>query len=236
MNGDEPIITLCPACGRAHLLTAADIGDCGRQFIECTCGKSFPLPNAELESLPDIVSANRTEPPPLRGVWQDGPCVVVARGTRMPDRCHVCNASLASPAKTRTLHWVSLEDRRRMPRSATGLAVRFLVSSLEADHSRSIVVRVGRCPRHRFRVKELAVISASIAAVIACCWAACAVGTEQIIALILTGLFAINVVIAFLLVDRIRIVEYQDTLAWIRGYGSSYVGALPEFSDAYAGE
>jgi hypothetical protein len=228
MDTDETITVACPGCARKYPFTAAYVAEFGGLYMDCACGQSLLVPTSETLSASQIVSTVPTEPPPLRGVWQDGRCVVVARGTRMPDRCQICNAPLTVAAKVRTLRWVPPEHRRRIPRRPIGMAIRFVASAMEDDHSRSIAVRVGRCPRHRVRPQALVAVLAGISAAVAVTWAFVARSdSQQMIALVIAGALAMTAAIAAWLLDRIRIVDYQGTVAWIRGYGRAYVDPLP---------
>ena len=226
MDTGDPIIVHCPLCGHEYAFPADYVAEHAGSVMDCACGGAVPVP----EPTSDAVSMTPVEPH-VRGVWRDGGRVVVARGTRMPDRCQVCGRGLATAAAPRTLRWLPPQYRRAVPRTALGAAVRVVSTAYEDDHWRQAIVRVGRCRRHPvlFRPMKACLLLAVVTAAAILYTVVLATTAERVAigkAAVVAG--ALLSAVAAMVPERVRIVDYRGPYAWVRGYGRGYLDALPE--------
>ena len=223
---------LCPACGKRYDVPAEYLRDNAGLETDCTCGHAIPIPAAP----PQLSYAAPEFPPkPVRGVWADGVHVVVARGTRMPDRCCICNEPVPGEIRPQTLRWVPPEhDVGYFSLRPIGL-VRFLIGSAIADsYSQSIVVRIGRCPKHTHLLTPKQTgwifLGTMLTGIIGTCIMA---RTQQETIAGLLGFAALGIVGMILLwrASKMKAVNFHGNYAWIEGFGDPYLIALPPFQE-----
>jgi hypothetical protein len=231
---DQEAEMQCPRCGKRFELTSEYLAQYAGMLATCECGEELTVPEASA-SPQEAVALSYAAPthswPQPRGVWCDGSCVVVARGTRMADRCCVCNTPVEG-TRPKTLRWIPPEHRYRSRHPLF-----FLIQSAIADsYSQSIVVRIGRCREHRREFKPVLVgwslimagfVGLPLVASLA------SVGLVQTIGLISALALLVSGAIILLIPPRIRIQNFRENCAWLRGFGEPYLNALPSLADAH---
>ena len=236
----------CPHCGKRYAMTPAYIEQFGGRETACAkCGNGVRIPRDWAELVPDAVvparapappvlaySAPPAQPDPVDGVWRDeGETVVVARGAKLPCRCHVCNSPTDLPPKRLRLIWLSKAQQRRV--GATSLLAGGLIGMLVLKASAEYVpVDVYRCREHRVRVDRrvvglLCVIVAIIAAtVLSVMRHPPYFVLPAVFVLLIGGIF----VAAW--PSRFRVIEYGEGYAWITGFSKAFRKSLPSLGAA----
>jgi hypothetical protein len=165
------------------------------------------------------------------GYWKSGEFVVLARGSRLPNRCCVCNEIIEDEIPPRTLTWTP--NREGTLFKSRGLIGGKLIGSAIADsYSESIVVHAGRCPEHRFRMKPIHAVLILLAVAIAGFLCVLAYRNGQPLPNIAVSVVAVCVLITAIVRffrPQIKVVRFQGNLAWLDGFAAPYVDSLPSY-------
>jgi hypothetical protein len=237
----------CPSCNRAFELTAEYLAEYAGLPMDCRCGHAILLPTIDPPAIDTLEDASTDataaaapvalsyaapdypKPPVADGIWRDGPFLVLAKGTRMPARCCVCNAPVERNFVQRTLKWIPPQHR-----SHVGGVSGLIGSAIADSYSQFIVVQIARCPDHARergpKLIGLIIIGVSILSILL----AIGVGPRDGTIFFVAGFVGIAAGIVIMsLPPKIRVDEFRSGCAWIKGFGEPYLAALPELSESY---
>ena len=166
------------------------------------------------------------------GIWRDQHWVVLARGTRMPDRCRICNATLDKPLRPRALKFKTSEFPR-LPGRRAGL----LTAVVESAMAQRIIVRFGCCPKHKPKVntKILGAVLLALGVAMIPITAMYTKGQEEgMVGLVLAVVLLIAGSIAVGWPPPVEVQQFSDGCAWLSGFGEAYLASLPSLAEAHA--
>jgi hypothetical protein len=206
----------CGVCGKEYALTSDYMRQYGGQTTKCECGAAIALPSLAPEQAAEQIRA-----------WRDGPMVVVEKGAKLPRRCFKCGDAVTDPMTQVVLEWT--------PGKVAPQGIFGLINNAIADtYGQSIIVRYGRCPKHRTHFKKRWVAAAFAALALVCVGAMIwnpspVVPAVAGIILIVSG---VGAGIAMAWKPPLEVRAFQKKRAWVKGFCDAYVKALPIYTAA----
>jgi hypothetical protein len=219
----------CDACGLTYEASQEYLLENAGCQMECNCGQMIDVPEPESD---DVLEEPQQTPALVLGAWRSGSQMVLAPGTRLPDRCCICNEELEEPARAQTLKWAPHNDGTLLTQSHFGLLAKLIGNAISDSYSRAIVVHIGFCHRHRrarlIRFAWMVLLAGGSVGVAQ----ACNHLTGFLVGIVLTAAAALMLAAALIFwtfPGVIRVVGFTGSMARIDGFGASYLASLPPY-------